>query len=277
MDLTRRSLLSALPLAAVPSAFAAPAFKRSMRVVLLTDIHLPAKGQNERVARCLERALKEKPDVILLGGDNVMNVVGNSEADADAQFANFRSVVMEPLKGRTVLSVAGNHCLWNGKPDKAVAAYGMPSRYYRQDVRGWRLLMLDTFHGDGTCRVDDEQMEWLKEETASTKSPILVLGHAPILTVTSFIEKGVPKDDGSFAIPTHWQTSNLQGLRDLFYDRPNVRLAISGHMHQIDRCDFDRVAYVCGGAVSGNWWNGAYYKFPPAYLVFDLELDGRFT
>jgi hypothetical protein len=47
-------------------------------------------------------------------------------------------------------------------------------------------------------------------------------------------------------------------------------------MHQIDRCDFDRVSYVCGGAVCGNWWDGAFHRFPPAYLIFDLERDGAF-
>ena len=260
---------------AAPSTYAV-APKRSLRIVLLTDIHLPVQGQNERVARCLERAMKENPDVFLFGGDNVMNVDGVKEADADAQFANFKSVVMDRLKGKETLSVIGNHCIWDGKKDKAMAAYGMPSRYYRRDRGGWRLLMLDTFFGDHTCKVDEEQMEWLAKETADTKNPVLLLGHAPILTVTSFIEKAVPKN-GGFAVPNHWQTANLQALRDLFYERPNVRLALSGHMHQIDRVDFDRVAYICGGAVSGSWWNGAYYKFPPAYLVFDLEPNGKFT
>lgn len=277
MSLSRRSLLAAAPLAASPLALVTPMRKKAFRVVLLTDTHLPAEGQNERVVKCLEKALKEKPDAILLGGDNVMNVDGVPEASADAQFANFDRVVMDRLKGREVLSIIGNHCIWDGKKDKAMKAYAMPSRYYRRDMGGWRLLMLDTFHGDRTCRVDDEQMEWLKKETADAKGPVLVLGHAPILTVTSFIEKEAPKADGSFVVPDRWQTANLQPLRDLFYDRPNVRLAISGHMHQIDRCDFDRVAYVCGGAVSGNWWDGAYYKFPPAYLVFDLQPDGGFA
>ena len=276
MALSRRTLLSALPFAASPFAFATSAPRRALRAVFLTDIHLPVSGQDERTARCLERALRERPDVVLLGGDNVMNVVGVKEEAADAQFAHFRSIVMDRLRGRETASVIGNHCLWDGKKDKAIAAYGMPARYYRQDMGGWRLLMLDTFHGDHTCHVDDEQMEWLAKERQDAKGPVLILGHAPILTVTSFIEKGVPKE-GAFAVPGNWQTANLQAIRDLFYDRPNVRLALSGHMHQIDRCDFDRVAYVCGGAVSGNWWNGAYYKFPPAYMVFDLDRDGGFT
>jgi 3',5'-cyclic AMP phosphodiesterase CpdA len=222
--------------------------------------------------------VKEKPDLVLFGGDQVMNVDGGdriSEAEADAQFANFRRTVLDRLKGIPTAAVIGNHCIWRNTKEKALAAYGMPARYYRREMGGWRILMLDTFHGDRTCRVDEEQMEWLKRELADTKLPVLVLSHAPILTVTSFIEDEVPKA-GKFEIPDRWQTANLQALRDLFYEHPNVRLALSGHMHQIDRCDFDRVSYVCGGAVCGNWWDGDFHRFPPAYLVFDLDRDGAF-
>ncbi len=284
MILNRRNLFAATPLATAGFALGmndATKRKRALRALLLTDIHLPATGQNERVLRCLERALKEKPDVILLGGDQVMDVDRGggdySEAEADAQFANFRNVVMERLKGYELAPVLGNHDLFRNAKSKALAAYQMPSRYYRKDIGGWRFLMLDTFHEDRTCRIDDEQMAWIKSEIDGTKSPILLLSHAPILTVTSFIENSVPTKNGGFDVPTRWQAANLQPLRDLFYDRPNVRLAVSGHMHQIDDCRFDHVSYVCGGAVSGNWWNGDYYKFPPAYIVFDLEPSGSFT
>lgn len=170
MSVSRRSLLAAAPLGAATLATASP--KRALRVVLLTDTHLPAAGQNERVVRCLDKALKEKPDLILLGGDNVMNVDGVKEADADAQFSNFRRVFMDRLRGREVASVIGNHCIWDGKKDKAMAAYDMPARYHRRDMGGWRLLMLDTFFGDHTCKVDDEQLEWLNKELTDTKSPV---------------------------------------------------------------------------------------------------------
>jgi 3',5'-cyclic-AMP phosphodiesterase len=280
MTLNRRNLFAATPIATAGLAFGIHSAPKRTRALLLTDIHLPATGQNERVERCLERALKEKPDLILLGGDQVMDVDRGSEypeADANAQFANFRRVVMERLKGREVAPVLGNHDLFHNSKAKAIAAYEMPHRYYRKDVGDWRFLMLDTFHEDRTCRVDDEQMAWLKAEIEGTKKPVLVLSHAPILTVTSFIENSAPTKKGGFDIPERWQTANLQPLRDLFFDHPNVRVAVSGHMHQIDDCRFDNVAYVCGGAVSGNWWNGAYYKFPPAYIVFDLEPNGNFT
>lgn len=281
MSLTRRTLITAASLSAASLAIGLePPRKRTFRVLFMTDIHLPASGQNERMSRCLDRVLKEKPDLILLGGDQVFDVdlgMNYSEAEADAQFSNFSKVVMERLKGREVAPVLGNHDHFRNTKDKALAVYGMPHRYYRKDLGGWRFLMLDTFHEDRTCGIDDEQFAWMKSEIEGTKDPVLVLSHAPALTVTSFLEDSVPNKKGGFDVPERWQMSNLQRVRDLFYDHPNVKLALSGHMHQIDDCRFDQVAYVCGGAVCGGWWGGAFHRFPPAYLVFDLESDGKFS
>jgi hypothetical protein len=37
------------------------------------------------------------------------------------------------------------------------------------------------------------------------------------------------------------------------------------------------VNYICGGAVSGNWWaDGKYIGFGPAYVMLDLFADRTF-
>ena len=64
--------------------------------------------------------------------------------------------------------------------------------------------------------------------------------------------------------------------RVFFYKHPQVRLALSGHQHMVDCCRLDRVTYICGGAVSGGWWEGDYQHFGPVFLIFDLKPDGTF-
>ncbi len=278
MSLTRRTFLTTASAAIAGASLSFSSKPKPFRVVFLTDIHLPAEGQNDRVRKCLDKALAESPDLILLGGDQVMDVDRGSsyaENEANAQFDNFKSVVMSRFKKTDVAAVLGNHDIWHNSKDKGIATYGMPHRFYRKDVGGWRFLMLDTFHEDRTCQIDKEQMAWLKDEILGTKKPILLLSHAPILTVTSFIENEVA-NNGAFAIPNRWQVANLKDLRDLFFDQPHVRLALSGHMHQMDHCKFDGVSYICGGAVCGNWWQGSFHRFPPAFMVFDLETNGSF-
>lgn len=282
--LTRRRLLSSLSVAgagalagtsSAGTSIAAP--RRSLRVAFLTDIHVPAEGMDERISACLGKVLDASPDLVLLGGDLVMAVdpPNLAEVDADAQFASFRRNLMRPLSRVETAAVIGNHCIWQNDKSKAIAAYDMPGRYHRRDAGHWRFIFLDSFQGDGSCRIDEEQMEWLRGELASTRRPVLILSHAPIITATSLIDLE-PDAAGGFQVPACWQTSNLRELRALFRLHPHVRLALSGHMHLIDRCEIDRVTYVCGGAMSGAWWDGAYNGFPPAYLLFDLHEDGSF-
>ena len=42
--------------------------------------------------------------------------------------------------------------------------------------------------------------------------------------------------------------SDVKKLKDLFLRHPYVKLALSGHMHQVDRVNYQGVNYICGGA-----------------------------
>jgi Icc protein len=65
-------------------------------------------------------------------------------------------------------------------------------------------------------------------------------------------------------------------IKDLFHKHENVRLCLSGHVHLLDRCEYLGVTYVCGGAVSGNWWKGPHQETREGYSLVDLYPDGAF-
>lgn len=290
---TRRSLLQAAGtgLAAslltplVRSAGQEPKRDGVTRLVFLTDSHVPGeRTQNGRFEKALALAKSEKADAYVFGGDNVMAVDGGrTRAHADAEFSNWKALIDAhvPVPHHSVI---GNHDIWwtddahaGSHKDKgyAIEIFKMPHRYFAANIGEWKFLFLDVYHKDG-CHVDEEQMKWLDAETKDDKAKIALVSHAPILTVTSYIETETAKE-GAFHVPAGWMVGNAQAIRDLLFDRPQVKLALSGHMHQIDHCIFDHCHYICGGAVSGSWWSGSYYKFPPAYLVFDLQPDGKFS
>ena len=56
----------------------------------------------------------------------------------------------------------------------------------------------------------------------------------------------------------------------------NVRLLASGHIHLVDRVEYLGMTFVCDGAVSGAWWNGANQEFTEGRGVIDLWHDGSF-
>jgi Icc protein len=295
MTIDRRTLLGGLATAGLwsgarPSAGADSVAKRTLRVAFLTDSHLPVSpGENARMSRMLDRVLgqREKPDLVIFGGDNVMAVDEGDEpitvASAQAQFDNWVSKVMARLNCPS-LSVIGNHDIfWKEKEAapaddpkrRAMKAYRMPNRYYSQQIGGWKFILLDTFHADG-CRIDDPQFQWLERELREATGPIALISHAPILSVTGFLESKV-YSKGKYVVPDDWIITDVDKLKDLFLRYPRVKLALSGHMHQVDRVDYQGVNYICGGAVSGNWWaEGKYIGFGPAYVMLDLFAEGTF-
>lgn len=257
---------------------------RVLRLAHLTDSHLPASGQTERFASCLRSVQQEAdpPELVLFGGDNVMAVDSQDQASAEAQFGLWREVVAGELR-LPWRSVIGNHDIWNwpepggdrrlGK-QFAIDAFSMPGRYYSFAQAGWRFILLDSFQRDG-CYLDSEQLDWLQREIDASGEHVLLLSHAPILSASVLIDRGAQEPPG-WKVPASWMANNAAELRELFYERPQVKLALSGHMHHVDRVDYDAVSYLCNGAVSGAWWSGAYHRFGPAYVLVDLFADGSF-
>lgn len=284
---SRRTFLaqSALALAALPAARGAvPALPAMpdparLRLCFFTDAHLPyadtltrlpnAKFHHqERIRTAFARANAFQPEVFVFGGDNVFavdqsNDGGDREDNARAQFANWKQVVAEQVRVPHH-SVIGNHDIWHARPAGqdpkalALAGYDMPHRYYSWALKGWKFVMLDVF-SVGAAPVDAEQLAWLEKELA-VEQPVCVVSHAPIFSVTAQLVGGA--------------VGKAKVLRELFLRHPNVRLALSGHNHLVDACTLDRVTYICGGAVSGAWWEGDYEHCAPAFVIIDCDPAG---
>ncbi len=252
---------------------------KPFRICFFTDAHLPyadtlARLPNskfhhqERVLTAFDKANSFNPSAFVFGGDNVFAVDqggdgGDREENARAQFSNWKRVVDSKVKVPHH-SVIGNHDIWHkcvaGETPKslAIAAFGMPDRYYSWKAGGWKFLMLDVFGISGKP-LDPEQMAWLEKELACDEC-VCVVSHGPIFSVTTQLVGG--------------GVGSPKVLRELFLKHPNVRLALSGHNHILDACVLDQVTYLCGGAVCGAWWEGDYEHCAPAFLIIDLDPSG---
>ncbi len=71
--------------------------------------------------------------------------------------------------------------------------------------------------------------------------------------------------------------SDFRRLHGLFRKHPNVKVALSGHLHLVDRIDYSGVTYFCNGAVSGGWWRGPHMEeYNAGYAMLNLYDDGTF-
>jgi Icc protein len=267
------------------------AAKPALRIAHLTDVHLKNDfGAPNKFAKCLHHVQQQTPkvDLILNGGDVVFDMNKENLSTIDDQWKLIHDIIKAecnlPMK-----YCLGNHDVWWNENSKGHTFYGkeysmnqlqLSKPYYSFQKGGWKFIVLDSVHLDidqtwYIGKLGDEQFDWLKKELEATdkKQPILIMSHIPILTATLMIEDNIVNKWTMLGGDMHTDTSKII---QLFYQHPNVKICLSGHIHLRDKVEYNNVTYLCNGAVSGAWWEGNRRETAPGYGLIDLFADGTF-
>ena len=291
---SRRNLLLGGAMAALAPAGAAAREPARFRVAHLTDLHvMPELRSAAGLERALASCLEERPDLVLFGGDLIMDAFEADLGRVRAQWKVMKSVIDANVAVPSAYLI-GNHDVWGwgdvaryrgerlfGKRF-AVDALGLSRSYQSFRRGGWHFVLLDSVHpveGNGyTARLDEAQFAWLEAELAGVprEVPVIVVSHIPILSACAYFD-GENEKTGSWQVPEAWMHVDARRIKDLFTRHPNVKLCLSGHIHLADRVDYLGVTYLCNGAVSGGWWRGPYQECANGYGLVDLHADGTFS
>ncbi len=271
--------------------------KRALRIAHLTDIHVePERRAPEGMTACLRHVqqLADQPDLIITGGDSIMDSLATDDARTQVQWDLWKSILKNECS-LPVRSCIGNHDVWGWKKSKsgttgneplwgkkrAVAMLDIENRYYRFSQAGWEFIVLDSTQllpdrEDYTAHLDEEQYDWLVRTLRDCPSdkPVLVVSHIPILSATLLID--ADNKDGNTTVSRALLHTDRLKIKDLFAQHPNVKLCLSGHIHLLDRVDYNGVTYLCNGAVCGHWWGGRHIDCDEGYALVDLYDDGSF-
>ncbi len=275
---------------------------RTLRFAHLTDMHVqPERKAGEGLTACLHsvQELKDKPELIITGGDLIMDSLETDEARTKAQWDVFTRV----LKGECGLPVQhtiGNHDIWGWTRSKSkctgdephygkrwvMEALGLTKPYSSFERGGWKIIILDSVRplDEGYIGgLDEEQMDWLASELQSSGGkPVMIVSHIPIFGGCVLFMDGQINNN-------QWRVGggslhlDARKIMRLFLQHPNVKLCISGHFHLLERSMIQGVTYICDGAVCGSWWkkqpcpeHDKPYRVAPGYGVFDLYDNGTF-
>jgi Icc protein len=273
---------------------------RVLRIAHMTDFHVQPEGNSpDGMVRALRHvhALADPPNVIFNTGDSVMETTRADRYKAERQWDTYTSILASENR-IPIVHVLGNHDIWGwglsdssamsdpmyGK-EMAIARLGLPYRYYSFDSSGWHFIVLDstqlTSPGSNSSfmgRLDEEQYQWFLSDVSlvamTTNAPICILSHIPIMAACGFFSAPTTEASGSWVVPAQMMHIDARRLRDCFVQFPRIRLCLSGHTHQYESLEYLGVRYITSGAICGNWWNGAYMNFPPAYVMVNLYDDG---
>lgn len=260
----------------------------------MTDFHVqPELNATKGMEAALRHAMTKKPRLVMLGGDLIMDSFAATEARTKTQWDLFTSLLKANCHVPTKYCI-GNHDIWGINKERSHTSGNEPlwgkkwflevaqmdRTYHAFEAGGWKWIVLDTVftkenNYDGF--IDPEQFEWLKQELETTPStqPVLVTSHIPLFSPSPMVY-GFDAKDSTWKVSGSSVTKNFNEVKKLFDTRPNVKLCISGHIHLVDRYDYNGVSYLCNGAVCGAWWLGRNKDFDPGYVVIDLYPDGTF-
>jgi Icc protein len=274
------------------SAQLVPDRKPVLRIAHLTDVHLKNEfDAPAKFIRCLHHVQKQMPkvDMILNGGDIVFDMNKESISTINDQWKLYKGIMKEENSIPAVYCL-GNHDIWWNENNKGQSVYGkqyaldqlqLTRPYYSFEKNGWKFIVLDSVHLDiddtwYIGKLGNEQFTWLENELKNTRAgmPVMVLSHIPILTATLMVEDNIVNRWEMLGGDMHTDTSKIINL---FYQYPNVKICLSGHIHMRDKVEYNHVTYICNGAVSGAWWKGNRRQTLPGYGMLDLFADGSFT
>lgn len=267
-----------------------------LRLIHMTDTHVqPERKAYDGLLACINHAASQKPDLIITGGDLIMDSFEATEKRTTEQWDLFTRAWKSAGYTGDVRHTLGNHDIWGWNKKKSQtrgdeARWGkqwaldnlhMDRAWHAFDKGAWHFVVLDSVQPDGDTgyigRLQDEQFEWLTADLAANRTkPTCIVSHISILTATPLIDmKDKPRE--GWKVSGGVVMTDMARIIKLFGENPQVKLALSGHMHRNERIDYRGVSYICDGAVSGNWWKGAHYECNEGYGLLDLHDDGAFT
>ena len=267
---------------------------KKLRFAVLTDIHVKQGiGAEAGMARAFHHAqsLKPKVDFIINGGDSIMDSLEADKQTTKMQWDLFHSLLKQE-NSLPVYHCIGNHDVWGWfvkndslEADKlygkqwAVEVQQLPGRYYSFTKDKWHFMVLDSTQlnpeGGYIAYIDPQQLDWVKQELEKNKDKfICIVSHIPLLSICAGLFFNKTETNGDLKILRNLMHTDFIELKKLFLQYPNIKACLSGHIHLQDEVNYLGIKYYCNGAVSGNWWKGAFYDFAPAYAVFELYDDG---
>lgn len=256
----------------------------TFKVVFITDSHLQDELRApEAFALAVDSINKLNPDLVLHGGDIIMDALAYDHERSLRQFAIYDS--LKKFIQPPVYEVLGNHDIWAwylkdtslmSHPDYGKAMYErlLAPRYRKFVHKNWQFFMLDglmlneenKYYG----RIDDSQMAWIEGllNEIDTLSPIAIVTHIPLMTVSGQLWNGPTAANSPGIVVT-----NADTLLKLF-ERHNLSLVLQGHLHILEEIKVNNTVFITGGALSARWWRGPNGKLEEGFMLLELGEHG---
>lgn len=252
--------------------------------IFMSDIHYHDKNEAPTAFNIVIDTINSmKPDLVLVGGDIIYDVMRQTEEEAEELSKSFIKEI-ERLEAPIYYAI-GNHehfALYNRDVDEDHPLFGkryyekhFGERYYSFNHKGWHFITIDNMKISDRKyigKVDSIQMEWLKNDIASVSdsTPIVLMAHVPLITTLSQYYGG-----GTKANTNRLATENANEVLRLFKNK-NLKLVLQGHIHYFEALNvLNKTTFISAPSLSGKWWLGKQHDIEEGFIRIDVK-DNEF-
>lgn len=282
--LKKKIVRAAILFSLLPLVFGSTFCKRSssdFSFAFLADIHLqPELNAQEGYRKAIETVNELDPDFVITGGDLVMDATGVAQKRAEMLYdmyiqtsAEFKMPVYNTLGNHDVFGLSVESGIDPDHPEyyKNLFQKKLGKTYYSFDHHGWHFMVLDSI-GKTADRsyfgtIDAEQMDWIVDDLRNIEkdTPIVVATHMPFISVIRQIREG-----STVANSEGWVIANSKEVLELFQSY-NLKLVLQGHLHSLEEIKVGGIAFLTGGAVSADWWEGPFHGLEEGFVLIRIR------
>ena len=255
-----------------------------LRLAYFTDVHARSDGRIRHAMDMAADAInRARADIVLSGGDLIDRGFVSTRAQVAANW-NAYMTMHQSIDG-DIQSAIGNHDLvgvapLDGSPpdpepkSEFTRRLGLERTYRAFEAVGYHIIILDSIEPtDDKYQyrgwINREQQVWLKRYLSAVPAehPIILISHMPLVTAFFSISKGATFK----AKPNRVVVNNRAVLR--LFENHNLVLVLQGHTHVSEMIHWRGTTFFTGGAISANWWRGAYHGVEEGFSVLTLHPD----
>lgn len=277
---------------------------KKFRFVFASDTHVSILHRAvEGTTKAYEAIMALKPDLVIHGGDIVLDALKADQETAQKQYDLYVNK-LEPLITAPFYHTLGNHDVFGWlslpNPNPEPPLYGKKMyekyfgpRYYSFNYKHCHFVVLDsialgrplpkeaTYYGF----IDQAQLDWLKQDLKeiAPSQPVIVVTHIPTINALSSLyglKSEVAATPAGDIVLKH-QVSNFPQLFGEVLKGYNFKLALAGHYHTYEEVHWQTNAhnalFVVGGSVCGEWWKGdrriGFASWPEGFTL--IKVDGE--
>lgn len=220
-----------------------------VRIAIITDLHYGRDTGNVKGPRALEvlrdisaQIHRLEPDALLELGDRLTD----ENPDVD------RSRLLELARELKRLSyprhhLLGNHDLLPRADQEAILEANLGS--HSLELRGWKLLFLDSFNATTGGVLSEATLAWLARELQDTPLPVAVFSHQPLHGAWM---QGNPYFESAFRDAA--SVGNAEAARAIMEQSGKVRVCVAGHAHWNDARTVNGIPYLTILSASESYW-----------------------